>query len=182
MKKLKTLLVFFLLCLPYAGATEEINASGSRFETAFTPEQAISPLIVKAVKAAQKSVLVAAHRFVSKEVSVALYETARQGRQVKILLDSRNNKDGYSEAGFLIAMSQHPHATKNVDNQYQDYIVIDDKDVIIGNIAAIAEEEDEKKNAASVLVIHNAPELAHHYVGNFQKLWLDSEEMKDDRK
>lgn len=155
-----------------------ISAGSASFDTAFTPDAHVSELVIKSINSAKTSIKVAAHRFVSKDISVALLNAARSGKDVQIILDKAKNEDGYSAATFFETMSHPPHSLKDYDNQYQDYILIDDKDLIIGNISSLPTVFDEKKNAASVLVIHNVPDLVKKYSESWQKMWENSEEMK----
>jgi phosphatidylserine/phosphatidylglycerophosphate/cardiolipin synthase-like enzyme len=154
-----------------------VGGTGASFETAFSTDGHLSEMVIKEIQSAKHSIKVAAHRFVSKETSIELLNAERGGKDVQILLDKNRNKDGYSDATFFINMSQPPHELKGYDNQYQDYMVIDDKDLIIGNISSVGEQDAEPKNAASALIIHNAPELTKKYNENWQKLWKSSEVM-----
>jgi phosphatidylserine/phosphatidylglycerophosphate/cardiolipin synthase-like enzyme len=177
-----------LLLIPYAANASffdsdcpqpAVSGTGASFETAFTPDAHVSELVIKSIDSAKTSIKVAAHRFVSKDVSVALLNAMRANKDVKIILDKTKNDDGYSDANLFIRMSHSPHVLKHYDNQYQDYILIDDKDIIIGNISSLQTVDAEKKNAASVLVIHNVPDLVKKYSESWQKLWDDSEEMEN---
>lgn len=158
--------------------TPPINASGASYETAFTPDDALADLVVKNISTAKSTIRVAAHKFVSKTVSIALISAERSGKDVQIILDKGKNDDGYSDAIFFINMSHPPHSLKD-KGEHEDYIVIDNKDLIFGNFSTLPEIDDEKKNAANVLVIHNVPELAKKYTDNWQKLWDNSEVMKN---
>lgn len=181
------ILGIFLFFIPYAAYASlfgddcpqpAVNGSGVSFETAFAPDEQLSDFVVKAISSAKKSIKVAAHRFVSKNVSIALLNAQRNRKvDVQIVLDKNSNSDGYSAAMFFINMSQPPHALTHYSNQYQDFMVIDDNDVLVGNISSIGEVDDEKKNSASVLLMHNATDLAKRYTGGFEKLWQSSEVM-----
>ncbi len=158
-----------------------INASGTTFEAAFTPADSLSALEIRAIQSAKKEIRVASHRFVSKDVSIALVQAAHSGKDVKIVLDRKlNDNTGYSAAIFFINMSLPPHMAQHLDNQYQEYIIIDDKDLVVGNISSIQESDDEKKNSANVLLIHDAMDLVKRYQENWQRLWDDSVEMKNE--
>jgi phosphatidylserine/phosphatidylglycerophosphate/cardiolipin synthase-like enzyme len=163
-------------------APAPVDAAGATFETAFSPAGTLSPLVVKEIASARKSIRVAARQFTSKPVSEALYKVAHSGgMDVKILLSRKSNQNPYSAAQFLITMGFPPHATGDEDSLYADYIVIDDRDVVLGNIAGFADEDEEKKNVASVLVIHNTPVLAKQYLTQWQTLWNASTEMKKEK-
>jgi phosphatidylserine/phosphatidylglycerophosphate/cardiolipin synthase-like enzyme len=158
-----------------------IAAPGVSFETAFSPAGALSPLVVKELSSAKKSVRVAARDFMSKPVSESLFHLTRAGMDVKVVLNRKTNSTGYSAAQFLFTMSCPPHLTRAADALHADYIVVDERDIILGNIAGFNDEEDEKKNMASVLVIHDAPDLAKQYLAHWQTLWDASDEMKKEK-
>jgi len=182
--------VLSLLALPLAAQaslfTEDpvpaISGLGASFDTAFSTSEDVTLPVVKAIGNAQKSIRVSAREFISKPVAEALFRAARAKKDVKIVLDKKSNvATGYTAALFLQTMGYPPHVTKNMDTLYANYIVIDDSDVIVGNIGAITDVDMGKKNPASVLVIHNAPELAKKYLANWQALWDASEEMKKEK-
>src|ERR1700677_362577 len=102
-------LPLFLLFIPYIAEASffdsdcpepAVAATGASYETAFTPDGHPSELVIKEVNSAKTSIKVIAHRFVSKDVSVAIYNMLRSGKDVKILLDKKANDDGYSDAAF----------------------------------------------------------------------------------
>src|SRR6185369_13166463 len=76
--------------------------AGATFEPVFTPEGKLTEFMVKSVNAAKKSVKVLAHDFVSKELSMALIDVSRSNRDVEILLDKKDDNNGYSAATFFI--------------------------------------------------------------------------------
>jgi len=158
--------------------TPAISAAGASYETAFSSDDQVAALVIKAIKSAKKSIKVVAHQFVSKPVSVALFEAARAGKEVNVVLDTEHNKDGYSDAEFMMTMGYPPHLLKG-RGQLENYVIIDDSDLVLGNIAELQEADAERKNAVSVLVIHKAPELVKKYTTNWQELWAASEAMKE---
>jgi|GEM_PF-4811851 len=159
--------------------TAPITAGNVTFTTAFTGTDKFSQTLLNAVRNAKTSIKVITHNFYSKDLSLALHEMARQGKQVEIILDRKTNENGYSELGFLQLMSHNPHYVKDKEAQLQDYIIIDDNILILGTIAAIHDADDEAKSSAGIVIIGNAPELAKKYVANFQSLWDNSEGFKE---
>jgi phosphatidylserine/phosphatidylglycerophosphate/cardiolipin synthase-like enzyme len=168
----------------YAGLFEDapanptISANGATFEVAFSSPGALSPAIVAELASARKSIRVAARDFTSKPVSDALVTAAHAKVDLKVVLNRKTNGSIYSASQFLFAMNLIPHLTKSEDALHAEYIVIDGRDIVLGNIAGFADEEEEEQNAASVIIIRNAPELAKCYLAHWQALWNASEEMK----
>jgi phosphatidylserine/phosphatidylglycerophosphate/cardiolipin synthase-like enzyme len=187
--------VFFAFCfcvvLPVAAgasffdddtANPCIAAGGATLEPEFsTSSSPLSAGIIREIASAKKSIRIAAREFTSKPVSDAIAKAVHAGVDVKIVLNKKSARSIYSAAHFLMVLSYTPHVTKGDDTLFADYIVIDDRDVILGNIAGFIDEEEEKKNFGQVLVIHNAPDVAKRYASHWQALWDASEEMPKDQ-
>lgn len=163
-------------------APDCVTATGATFEPTFSSATvAVSPAIVKAIASAKKSIRVAAHDFISKPVSEAIVKAARSQIDVKVILDRSTSSNPASAAQFLATMSMPPNVTKTNSALYTDYIVIDEKDVVLGNSLQAADIEEEKKNSYNVLIIRNSPDLAKHYLGQWQMLWKNSEILPKDK-
>lgn len=158
-----------------------VNGAGAFFETVFTSSAALSPAIAKELGSAKKSIRIAARQFISKPVAESLISVMRTGVDLKMVLNKKTNSNPYSAAQLMATLGAVPNLTKSDDGLYAEYVIVDDRDIILGNIAGFADEEDEKKNAASVLIIRNAPELAKQYLANWQIIWEASEKMKLDK-
>ncbi len=159
-----------------------VSASGASFDTVFSPGEDADKVVVKSISSAQKSVRVAAQFFTSKPVAEALVAAKRSGKDVQIVLDKGNDHTGTSAAPFLLAMSQPPRMAVKYDHLYASYMIIDDSKIIVGKIAGIAAADEGQKNATALLIIAGAPDLAKRYLSNWQGLWDNSVEMKDDKK
>jgi phosphatidylserine/phosphatidylglycerophosphate/cardiolipin synthase-like enzyme len=158
--------------------SEQTASAGASFEPVFSSSGVPSAAVEKAILSAKKSIRISARKFTSKPVAEAIVKALRAGIDIEIVLDSQTNQNIDSAGPFLMKMNFTPHITKGENSIYEGYIVIDEKDIVLGNFAALPDEVEEKKNADSVLVIHNAPELAQKYLTNWQTLWEDSEAMK----
>ncbi len=190
MKKLFQAAAFCIILTPIAAGAAwwgddapppSTCGAGVTFETAFSTSDKVAPLVIKAIASAKKSIRISVRSFISKPVSEALVQAGRAGRDVKIIVDRKSNQNGYSNVSFLQIMGYNPHAAKIDESLHAAYIVIDDTDIVLGNIASLQDVDEEKKNPVSVLVIHNAPELAKKYLANWQAMWDVSEEMKKDK-
>ena len=164
-----------------ADPAPEINAAGARLDASFSSDEEVAATVAKEIKSAKKSVKFAAHNFVSKTVAETLLQDLRDKKDVKILLDKSHNKTGYSSASFLVAMGYLPHLAK-FNSLNSEYIIIDDNEVIIGNVATATDKDDERANPVHVLIVRNSPELAKQYIVNWDKLWAKSEEMSSNDK
>jgi phosphatidylserine/phosphatidylglycerophosphate/cardiolipin synthase-like enzyme len=156
-----------------------VCAKGASFETAFSPKDDVAAHVVAEILSAKHNVRVAAKTFVSKPVSEALLKAYRQGRTVSVVLDNKSNQTGYSASQFLLTMGVGAHITQGNTGLAGGYILIDDTDVILGNIAGLPDENDEKTTWSQVLIVHNAPELAATYLADWNTVWAASAVMKE---
>lgn len=154
-------------------------ASGATLEPVFSAHGGFSAAIVRAIGQAKKSLRIAALNFNSKTVAEAVIKAQRSGVDVRIVFAKRDAANVYSAADLFRAMSMNPHITNRDDTLFSDYIVIDDRDVVLGNVAVFADEEEEQKKSASALIVHNAPDLAKRYLADWQALWDASRVMPD---
>lgn len=156
-----------------------VSAAGATFETAFGSGKAVADLAVSSIRGATKSIHIAAGGYVSKSVSTALLEALRSGKQVKVILDASQSRSGYSDVAFLVSMHI-PAFALSGQEQHASYMIIDDKDVLVGNIADTSEDAVHKGNA-SLLLIRGASELAAKYEANWQHLATESKEIVPDK-
>ena len=189
MKKLFLLILLMLLPFgAYAALFSDdnqaatINGNGSSYETVFTPNGQLTDRVVAAIKSAQNSVFIAAHDLNAKNITIALIDASRQKHDVKIILDNKQSHGNASESAFLMTLGLRPHINTTLENQFQDYMIIDGKDIFLGSIFAVAQQDDEKKSSSGLLIIHNAPELVKSYMENWTALWNASEEMQEKKK
>lgn len=131
----------------------------------FSPHGGATEAVVDALDHATNSVYIQAFSFTSTPIAKALVDAYRRKVQVRVILDSSQRTDKYSEADFL----QHSEIPTLIDAQHaiahNKIIIIDDHLVLTGsfNFTKAAEE----KNAENLLVI-NDPSLAKRYLGNWR--------------
>ncbi len=71
------------------------------WEVCFTPPPGCTDIVVKALGAAQSSVLVQAYTFTSASIAKALLDAHRRGVKVEVVLDKSQRSAQYSSADFL---------------------------------------------------------------------------------
>ena len=130
----------------------------------FSPRGGATEAIVSAFEHATNSILIQAYSFTSAPIAQALVSARRRGVQVRVLLDSSQRSDKYSEADFLknndiltLIDSRHGIAHNKI-------ALVDGFVVLTGsfNFTKAAEE----KNAENLLVL-NDPVLAKQYLDNW---------------
>lgn len=138
----------------------------------FTPGEDCTGLIIREIKAAQKSVLVQAYSFTSAPIARELAEAHRRGLDVEVILDKSNRTERYSAADFIA----HDGIPVRIDAEHRiahnKVMVIDGETVITGsfNFTRAAQLD----NAENVLVLHD-PAIAARYAENWRRHWGHSE-------
>ncbi|MDD3266244.1 MAG: phospholipase D family protein [Burkholderiales bacterium] len=145
-----------------------VKATGT-IEVAFSPKNGATSTIIKAINEAQKTILVSAYNFTSKDIAKALLNKKKQGLEIKIILDKSQVTQKYSSATFFANLGFDMRIDIKHAIYHDKVMIIDDKTVITGsfNFTKAAEE----KNAENVLIIRNNPELAKLYTEDWFHNW-----------
>lgn len=147
-------------------------ASDAHIETVFSPQGEALQLILKAITAAEKEILVAAYSFTSKPIAEALLAAHNRGVAVRVVVDAKSNTGRYTAATFLANHNVPVRRNGNYAIMHHKFMVIDGKHVQTGsfNYSAAAAS----RNAENVLMLWNMPELARIYAQEWQRLWEES--------
>jgi phosphatidylserine/phosphatidylglycerophosphate/cardiolipin synthase-like enzyme len=145
----------------------EAQSASPDIRVYFSPHGGCTEAVVRAVKAAQRQVLVEAYSFTSETIAVALIEAEKRGVDVEVILDRSQEQARGSDAD-LISESGIPTF---IDSAYRiahdKVMIIDGNKVITGsfNFTKSAEEY----NAENLLVISNDPPLAEQYTASWKQ-------------
>ena len=175
--------IYLSLLLPgFAQALEcGLDKDGRPFSAVAGPEVAFSPsggatdLVVRTIESAHKSVRIAAYSFTSKPIAEALLADARRGVDVKVVVDKSNATARYTAATFLANQSVPVRVDYRYAIMHDKFIVVDGQTVETGSFNYTGAAE--KSNAENVLVLHDAS-VAARYGQEWDRLWVESEEMK----
>ncbi len=164
-----TLLAAVAACSgPPSAATEtspSAQPASPTWEVCFTPPPGCTNIVVKALAAAQTSVLVQAYTFTSASIAKALLDAHHRGVKVEVVLDKSQRSAQYSSADFL-ARADIPVKIDAVHAiAHNKVMIIDGVTVLTGsfNFTRAADQ----KNAENLLVIHD-PALANRYAENWR--------------
>ena len=130
------------------------------------PNGGCTEAIVKALDAAQQTVLVQAYSFTSAPIAKALVDAHKRGLKVEVILDKSQRTEKYSSADFVA----HAGIPTRIDAKHaiahNKIIVIDGETVITGsfNFTKAAEEH----NAENLLIIKDKG-LAEKYTANWKE-------------
>lgn len=146
-----------------------IVQSKGTIEVAFSPNNGVTDVVVKAIGEAQKTILVSAYSFTSKDIADALLKAKKRGVDVKIILDKSQISQKYSSATFFT----NQNFDLRIDIKHAIYhdkvMIIDDKNVITGSFNFT--KAAETKNAENLLVLRDNPELAKLYTQDWWYNW-----------
>ena len=168
MSRFLLLLSVILLTVPQLA----VAADRPEVESAFSPKQGATDLVVKAVGEAHKTIRVAAYLMTSRAIANALIRAAKNGVDVKVVLD-RLQCDATGSLDYYLAQNGIAVRRNSLyANMHDKFMVIDGNEVELGsfNYTRTAEE----KNAENVLVLHNAPETAARYQAQWDRLWNEA--------
>ena len=148
-----------------------IKATGT-IQVAFSPNNGVTNTIVKAINEAQKTILVEAYSFTSKDIASSLLAAKKRGITVLIILDKSQVSQQYSSSRFFADMG----FNVRIDNKHAIFhdkvMIIDDKTVITGSFNFT--KAAESKNGENILILHDNPELAKLYTQDWQSHWQHS--------
>lgn len=138
------------------------------FEVAFSPNQGATKLIISTIKEAKKNIYVAAFALTSQSIADALVDAQKNGVEVRVILDKKQNKDAHSKSD-LLRKKRIKVRISNRSLMHNKYMIIDGNTLQLGSFNYSMSAEN--KNAENVLVIHNSPDLVGLYLNEWQKLW-----------
>ena len=158
----------------------EVSATG-KLEVAFSPNEGSEHLVVKAIDAATKEVLVLAYSFTSAPVTEALIRAVHRGATVRIVADAKSNiNESQSKARAALSALKTAGADVRTISVYPIHhdkvIIVDRATVELGsfNYSAAAAHS----NSENVLVNWNNPALAEVYIKHFSRNYVQAVEFR----
>lgn len=133
----------------------------------FTYKGDCTATIVRAIRKARREILVQAHSFTSPEIADALAQARKRGVFVSILLDRGAEKQTYAELKDLPQQGLLPLISSQHMRLHDQILIVDQQIVITGSFPFAPHEG--KENAANLLMLRGADELAAEYRRNFLK-------------
>lgn len=169
--------IFILaVCLLLPGCAPSGTASlleGPSYSLAFSPHGESLELVLSCIKAAERSILVAAYSFTSKPVALALAEAHQRGIAVQVVADKNGNSSRYTAVTYLANQGVPIRLNGRYAIHHHKFMVVDGKHIQTGSFNYSAAAVN--KNAENVLVLRDAPELAAEYASEWQRLWDEAE-------
>jgi phosphatidylserine/phosphatidylglycerophosphate/cardiolipin synthase-like enzyme len=169
----KTALIAALLLAPLCA-----QAVPPVIETAFSPYEDSTGLVLKTIGSARKTVLVAGYSFTSAPIADALIEAKSLGVDVRVVVDKSNTRQKWSMIQRLSAGGVPVRINWNYAIMHNKFMVIDGATVETGSFNYT--KNAAKHNAENVIVIHDMPPIAERYASDWQNLWDEAEAYRED--
>ena len=146
-------------------------AGGVQIETYFSPVDKPRSKIVNYIKKAKQSVNVLAFSFTDDDTAQALIDRHEAGLEVQVVMEARNADGTGSEFGILEDAGIPILRDANCYILHNKTMIIDEKIVITGsyNFTAAAENNNDEN-----LLIITDPDLARHYLAEFDRLYAQA--------
>jgi phosphatidylserine/phosphatidylglycerophosphate/cardiolipin synthase-like enzyme len=167
-----TLLLLAALTLPLVPAAANPLPANVDYEAGFSPGQGSLDLILKQIRTARASILVAAYSFTSKPIAGALLDASRRGVKIAVVADEKSNGRNYSAVRFLANNGIPVRLNGNYAIFHHKFMIIDGTTLQTGSFNYTAAAA--KANAENVLVLHNAKPLAERYAQEWRRLWNEA--------
>jgi len=127
----------------------------------FSPHGGCTEAVVRAVKGAQKQVLVEAYSFTSEPIAMALIEAEKRGVDVEVILDKSQEQARGTEADLISERGIPTYIDSAYRIDHDKVMIIDGTKVVTGSFNFTKSAED--FNAENLLVISNDRPLADQY-------------------
>ena len=170
----RILCVAVLVALPArAFAQTATIAPSTTYEIGFSPGGGALAVVLRAIELAHRSIRVACYEFTNREIADRLLAAARRGVDVAIVADARASEQRYSEIPYLAREGIPVRLDARYAIMHDKFMVIDSGGVETGSfnytLAAVRE------NAENALLLRDAPDLAASYLGEWRRLWEESQ-------
>jgi phosphatidylserine/phosphatidylglycerophosphate/cardiolipin synthase-like enzyme len=162
-------------CMQQSAAPLSSFPPRASFTVGFSPKGESLNIILDAVNGAERSILVAAYSFTSKPIATALVAARKRGVAVQVVADARSNSGRYSAVTFLANQGVPVRVNGHYAIFHHKFMVIDGRHLETGSFNYSAAAAG--RNAENVLLLRDMPELAGIYAREWEKLWVESEEV-----
>ena len=159
---MKKLLIGLMILFPLSAGASEV---------AFSPSGGAEELVLKSIRGADKSILLASYSFTSKEIAGELISASRRGVAIEVVADRSNLTARYEATGVLVSAGIAVRYDGCYKIMHDKFMVIDGVRVETGSFNYT--EAASHHNAENVLVIEDAG-LARQYGVEWKRLWDES--------
>ena len=164
---LKIGIVFFSLFYSLNGYclfAQNNSFKNAKYDVCFTPSGHCTDLIIAAISAAKKELLIQAYSFTSAPIAKAVVDAQNRGINVRVILDKSQFSQKYSSSKFLGHENIPVWNDSDVAIAHNKVMIIDERIVITGSFNFTKAAQN--KNAENVLIISDDT-LAKKYKDNW---------------
>ena len=156
--------------LPHSSSQLSTQISPT-IEVGFSPNGAALPLIIKVIRSAKKSICMAAYSFTLKNIAQELINAKERGVLVKVVTGKVLRDFRYNVFQYLRDNLVQVHVNTHYQIMHNKFIVVDDITVETGSFNY--SKSAVKKNAENVIVLWNNQNVAHAYLSECERLFLE---------
>jgi len=140
-------------------------------QTGFSPEGGALKLVLQTVSEAQQSIRLMGYLFTSPEVTGALVQAKRNGVDVRVVLDERDNRAPASVAAMntLVNAGIPVRTVSQFKIMHDKVIVVDGQTVETGSFNYTRAAA--RSNSENAVVLREVPEVAQQYLAHWQSRW-----------
>lgn len=173
-KALVLALVFAVAGCNAMPTVQERSPQQTRIEVAFSPNGGATALVVSAIDAARREILVQAYGFTSRPIAEALVHARQRGVAVRVILDKSQRSQRGSLGEFIAAQGIEVGVDAKHAIAHNKVMVIDGEAVVTGSFNFTASAES--RNAENVLILRGSPETVLRYRENWETHRTHSED------
>ena len=164
--------VCFSFAIPQTAVAAEPIPAGASYDIGFSPNGESLDIVLKGIRTARTSILVAAYSFTSKPIALALLDAHQRGVKVQIVADQKSNRK-YSATTVLANHGVPVRLNGHYAIHHHKFMVIDDETLETGSFNYSSAAAN--KNAENVLLLWHVKPIAQTYRKEWQRLWNEAE-------
>ncbi len=157
---------------------QSVDIQGTPILVLFAPEDKPVQHILPYLQTARQSIQFMAFSFTQPDMGNAMLERIKKGVTVAGVFESVGSDSPYSEMMKLHCAGARIRRDGNPTFLHHKVIVVDERIVITGSLNF--SDSANQKNNENVLIIDH-PQIAQHYLQEFQRLWEEGQDLDPDR-
>ncbi len=138
----------------------------------FSPHGGCQATIINAIAEADKTIIMASYTFSNKRIATALYNAAKRGVTVRVLLDRRQPTAHYSIVQDLIDHGLTVRIDRKETLMHMKLFILDGKTIICGSYNHTISAETRNAEILTVIV---SKKLATEATANIERHWAHSD-------
>ncbi len=142
---------------------------GHKIEVLFSPEDPVKERILDVVRGAKQNIVFMAFAFTDDALGKLLVEKVKADVKVQGVFEKTGSKSKYSEYSRLKRAKADVRRDGNKGIMHHKVIIVDQKTVITGSYNF--SKNADKSNDENVVILHDNPAAAKHFLEEFQRVY-----------